>query len=120
MSKLASLNDYEALEDDLAEAKERIKELEEELEDVTFDLEYEKAERLKYENAATVLKELLEAEKKADELEAETKHDLAYDVFHILRQATATLHDIVYPSVKVTETINVGDMTVRLTTMVPQ
>lgn len=120
MNALANLNDYQLLEDDLAEAEQTIKELRDYIDCLNESLSDKEDELSKYKEMGNVLKQLLEAEKKADDLERETKHDLAYDLWHMLREATKRLHDMVHPPIKIVETIQVGDMTVRLTTKVPQ
>lgn len=81
----------------MRELKIRIAHLENEISDKDKQIS-------KYTGLTKVLKNLEEAERTANELERQTGHELAYDLWHGLREATAKMRSIILPALRISVT----------------
>lgn len=97
-------NDGQTLRDELNKANQTIKELRGEVDLLSDEVEERGRQNENVKNVKKVLFLLLEAEKKAEQLERTTKSDLAYDLWHEWRAATALVEAWVRPSLHVTIT----------------
>lgn len=94
-------NDIEMLKEKLDLANKKIKELSQEIDSLSDEVEEKSRQIAKYENAKKILKMLLSHLRKAEQLERITRSDLAYDLWHYLREATALAQEWVKPSLHV-------------------
>ena len=94
--------DDEQLRDELRKANRTIKELRGEIDLLSEEVEEKDRQIAKYKDVKGVLKMLLEAEEKAEELERITNSDLAVDLWHNLRETAAAVQEWVHPSLHVT------------------
>ncbi len=94
-------NDIGMLKKELEQANKTIRELSRQIGSLSDELMSKDQQIAKYEDAKDVLEILLEAEKKAEQLERITNGDLAYDLWHHLRTATALMQKWVRPSLHV-------------------
>lgn len=88
----------------LETSQEKIRELEIRIAHLENEISDKDDQISKYTGLTKVLKDLLEAERKADALERETNHELAYDLWHGLREATAKMRSIILPALRISVT----------------
>ena len=84
---------YQLPQEELEKANQAIKELLQEIDSLSDELLSKDTQIAKCKDAKDVLKILLEAERKAEELKRITKSDLAYNLWHYLRAATTKIRN---------------------------